>query len=62
MAKYLRRRIDPRHRRSRQRFMLAGSAARRRLVGSLRIGLAWHIMGEARIIVWHNGKPAGSPA
>jgi CubicO group peptidase (beta-lactamase class C family) len=29
------------------------------LSGSLRIGLAWHIMGESRTIVWHNGQTGG---
>jgi serine-type D-Ala-D-Ala carboxypeptidase/endopeptidase len=29
------------------------------LSGPLRIGLAWHIMGESRTIVWHNGQTGG---
>ena len=59
MAKYLKAAIEPATSPLAPAFMLAEAPRVDGLSGSLRIGLAWHIMGESRTIVWHNGQTGG---
>ena len=59
MAKYLKAAIEPATSPLAPAFLLAEAPRVDGLSGSLRIGLAWHIMGESRTIVWHNGQTGG---
>jgi serine-type D-Ala-D-Ala carboxypeptidase/endopeptidase len=59
MAKYLKAAIEPATSPLAPAFMLAEAPRVDGLSGPLRIGLAWHIMGESRTIVWHNGQTGG---
>jgi CubicO group peptidase (beta-lactamase class C family) len=59
MAKYLAAAVAPTASPLAAAFKLAEAARVDGLAGSLRIGLAWHIMGESRTVVWHNGRTAG---
>jgi len=59
MAKYLKAAIERSRSPLAAAFRLAETARVDGLSGSLRIGLAWHIMGESRTIIWHNGQTGG---
>jgi CubicO group peptidase (beta-lactamase class C family) len=59
MARYLKAATDPASSPLAVAWKLAEAPRVDGLSGSLRIGLAWHIMGEARTIVWHNGQTGG---
>jgi CubicO group peptidase (beta-lactamase class C family) len=59
MAKYLKAAVEPDSSALGAALTLAATPRVDGLSGSLRIGLAWHIMGETRTIVWHNGQTGG---
>jgi CubicO group peptidase (beta-lactamase class C family) len=59
IGRYLEAAVDPGSSPLAAAWMLAEAPRVDGLSGSLRIGLAWHIMGESRTIVWHNGQTGG---